>query len=343
MRLSKKVLAILLAGTVVLTGCQGRGTAPDQTVAVNGSAGQSASDSEADEKLKVVATIFPQYDFIRAIAGDHVELSMLLPPGSESHSYEPTPQDIIKIQNSDLFVYIGGETDVWIDGILDSLDTSDMRIASLMDMVEVVEEELVEGMEDDHDHEEDHDHENEGHEEHEGQYDEHVWTSPKNAQKIVSQLADMLSELDPANATDYQNNASAYLEQLKALDSQFEQVVAAGNRKTIVFGDRFPFRYFADAYGLDYFAAFPGCSTETEPGAGTIAFLIDKVKEEQIPVVFHIELSNEKIADTICESTGAKKLLLHTSHNLTRKEFDDGVTYLELMQGNVEALKEALN
>lgn len=315
--------ALLLAGSILLTGCRQKGNPVSDLV--------SATDSQGKGKLKVVATIFPQYDFIRAIAGDHVELSMLIPPGSESHSYEPTPQDIIKIQNSDLFVYVGGESDIWIDGILASLDTADMKTASLMDMVDVVEEELVEGME--ADHEDDYDH---------VEYDEHVWTSPKNARLIVQHLSDLLCELDPDNADQYRKDTSTYLEQLTEIDQQFEAVVKQGSRKTIIFGDRFPFRYLADAYGLDYFAAFPGCSTETEPGAGTIAFLIDKVKEEEIPVVFHIELSNEKIADTICESTDAKKLLLHTCHNLTRKEFDSGLSYIELMKGNVEALKEAL-
>ncbi|MDR1136773.1 MAG: metal ABC transporter substrate-binding protein [Synergistaceae bacterium] len=288
--------------------------------------------SSEDKKPSVVTTIFPQYDFARAIAGDKAELTMLLRPGTESHSYDPTPQDILKIQNCDVFIYGGGESDEWVDGVLESMDTSKMRIISLMDCVDTVEEEIVEGMQEEE--EEEHEHEEE--------YDEHVWTSPANAKKIARKISDTLIEVDPANAGSYENNAEAYLEHLDRLDAAFRNVLKDSARKTLIFGDRFPFRYFADAYGLKYFAAFPGCSTETEASAATIAFLIDKVKAEQIPVVFHIELSNEKIADTICEATGAKKLLLHASHNITRDDFQNGLTYLDIMTANVEALKEAL-
>jgi zinc transport system substrate-binding protein len=295
--------------------------------------------ASADKKPSVVATIFPQYDFARAIAGDKAELTMLLRPGTESHSYDPTPQDILKIQNCDIFIYGGGESDEWVDGVLESMDTSKMRIISLMDCVDVVEEEIVEGMQDEE--EEEGEEGEEGHE-HEEEYDEHVWTSPVNAKKIVQKISDTLSEVDPANAGAYKNNTAAYLGKLDRLDASFRDVVKGAARKTLVFGDRFPFRYFADAYGLKYFAAFPGCSTETEASAATIAFLIDKVKAEKIPVVFHIELSNEKIADTICEATGAKKLLLHAAHNITRDDFRNGLTYLDIMTANVSALKEAL-
>lgn len=296
----------------------------------------TAPSAQEDGRLSVVATIFPPYDFTRQIAGDAVDLTMLLPPGAESHSYEPTPKDIITIQNADVFIYAGGESDAWIEDILASMDTSDMAVLSMLDMVDAVEEELVEGMEEEA--------EEDGHEEEEApEYDEHVWTSPKNAQLIVAALAETLQEKDAANADAYRANADAYTQKLQALDAQFQQVVDGAARHTIVFGDRFPFRYLADAYGLDYYAAFPGCSTETEPSAGTIAFLIDKVKAESIPAVFHIELSNEKMADTICEDTGAQKLLLHSCHNVSREDMDAGVTYLSLMEQNVLALKEALN
>jgi zinc transport system substrate-binding protein len=177
---------------------------------------------------------------------------------------------------------------------------------------------------------------------HEEEYDEHVWTSPENAKKIVQKISDTLSEVDPSNAAAYKASTTAYLSRLDQLDAAFRDVVKGAARKTLVFGDRFPFRYFADAYGLKYFAAFPGCSTETEASAATVAFLIDKVKTEKIPVVFHIELSNEKIADTICEATGAKNLLLHASHNISRDDFQSGLTYLDIMTANVSALKEAL-
>ncbi|MDD4565588.1 MAG: metal ABC transporter substrate-binding protein [Eubacteriales bacterium] len=318
----KRLVYILLTALLIiftLTGC-----------------GQNERVNSSD-KISVVATIFPQYDFVREIAGDNVELTMLLPPGAESHSFEPTPQDITKIQNCDIFIYVGGDSDDWIKGILESMDTSNMKIISLMDMVDVVEEEIVEGMEDDHGH--DHDNEEEAEEE---EYDEHVWTSPRNVKIIVQSISDVLCEADDSNASQYQQNTASYLAKLDQLDAAFKDAVGAGVRKTLVFGDRFPFRYFADAYSLNYFAAFPGCSTETEPSAATVAFLIDKVKEENIPVVFHIELSNEKMADTICEATGAKKLLLHACHSISKNDFENGVSYLDLMTANVKAIKEAL-
>ncbi|MDR1318411.1 MAG: metal ABC transporter substrate-binding protein, partial [Treponema sp.] len=275
--------------------------------------------------------IFPPYDFVREIAGDRVNLTMLLPPGAESHSFEPTPRDIIRVQNCDVFIYVGGESDAWVERILESMDTSRMEIITLMDCVEVVEEIIVEGMQE----------EEEGEEE-EIEYDEHVWTSPKNAKLIVQKITGVLKQRDAANAAAYEDNAGSYLAKLTSLDAAFQSMVDGAKRKTFVFGDRFPFRYFADAYGLSYFAAFPGCSTETECSAATVAFLVDKVKAEKIPVVFHIELSNEKIADTLCEETGAKKLLLHAAHNISKRDFDRGANYYDLMSQNVQNLKEAL-
>jgi len=282
----------------------------------------------ANGKINVTVTIFPPYDFVRQIAGDRVNLSMLLPPGSESHSFEPSPRDIITIQNSDIFIYGGGESDNWIDRILQSMKTDNMRILAMMDAVEVVEEEIVEGMEE------------EGEEE--TAYDEHVWTSPRNAIAIVRAITELLCETDSGNAELYRQNAAAYTEELERLDAAFSEVVAEALRDTFVFADRFPFRYFADAYGLSYFAAFPGCSTETEPSAATVAFLINKIRAEKIPVVFHIELSNERMANTISGETGAKKLLLHSCHNITKRDFDSGLGYLEIMRRNVENLREAL-
>ena len=309
------------------------------------------------EKLKVVSTIFPPYDFVRQIAGDHVELMMLLPPGSESHSFEPRPQDIISIGSCDVFIYIGGQTDAWVNRILESIDTENIMVLSLLAMVDAVEEEIIEGMEhghehdDDHGHEEDHEHDDEhGHEDDHGhdheeevELDEHVWTSPQNAKRIVEALCETLCSLDPANAETYRQNTAAYSEEISALDAAFQAVVDSAVRKTVLFGDRFPFRYLVDAYGLSYYAAFPGCATETGASATTIAFLIDKVREEEIPVVFQIEFSSGKIADVICESTGAEKLEMHSCHNVSREDFQSGVTYMELMLYNVEQLKEALH
>lgn len=298
------------------------------------------NSAQKDNKLSVVTTIFPQYDFVREIAGDNVNLSMLLKPGSESHSYEPTPKDIITIQNCDVFIYVGGESEKWAEDILDSIDTKNIKIISLMECVDIVEEEIVYGME--HEHEDDVHHEDEHSHDEEIEYDEHVWTSPKNAIKIVNQISAVLSSLDEKNKDKYNKNTKEYITKLEELDSLFKSIINNSSRKTLVFGDRFPFRYFADAYGLDYYAAFPGCSTETEASAATVSFLINKVKDDNIPVVFYIELSNEKMADTICEATGAKKLLLHSCHNITKKDFDNGISYLDLMEVNANNLVEAL-
>jgi len=291
---------------------------------------RNAVTRSADGKLNVTTTNFPPFDFVRHIAKDKVNLSMLLPPGAESHSFEPSPRNIITVQNSGIFIYVGGESDVWADRILESMDTSKMKIIRMMDVVDAVEEEIVEGMEEDDDEGE------------EIAYDEHVWTSPRNAILIAAAITDALCEVDSANADFYRQNAADYTKELARLDTAFSDIVAGAKRKTIIFADRFPFRYFADAYRLKYFAALPGCSTETEPSAATVKFLIDKIRTEKIPVVFHIELSNEKMADTISGETGAKKLLLHACHNLSKKDFDAGLGYLDFMRGNVENLREAL-
>lgn len=286
------------------------------------------------DKINVVATIFPEYDFLRQIGGKHINLTMLLTPGAESHSFEPTPQDIKAITKSDMFVYVGGDSDEWVASILDSIDTNSTDIVTLMDCVSLVEEETVSGMTP-----EDKDEEDSG----EVEYDEHVWTSPKNAIRIVQKLCDNLCQIDPDNADDYKQNTKDYIDKLTDLDKKFQNVVNHAKRKEIVVGDRFPFRYFVDEYGLTYYAAFPGCSTDTEASAATIAFLDDKIKEDKIPVVFHIELSNEKVCDAICEATGARSELLNAVHNISKSDFDAGITYIDLMEHNVEVLREALN
>ncbi|MDR2518585.1 MAG: metal ABC transporter substrate-binding protein [Spirochaetaceae bacterium] len=287
------------------------------------------SGTEHTKKPEAAAVNFPAYDFVRQIAGGRVEVFMLLPPGAESHSFEPTPRDIIKIQNSALFVYNGGESDAWVDRILASMDKPKDRVIRMMDAVEPVEEEIVEGME----------HEEEGEE---AAYDEHIWTSPKNAVRIVEAVAEGLCRIDPAGEALFRQNARRYCAELEALDREFQAVVDGAKRKTLVFGDRFPFRYFADAYGLGYSAAFPGCSTESDCSAATLAFLINKIKAEQIPVVFHIELSNENIADAIAAETGAKKRLFHAGHTISKRDFDQGLTFLAIQRANVPRLKEAL-
>lgn len=298
----------------------------------------NGKSKDSSGKLNVVATIFPQYDFLRQIGGEHLNLTMLLSPGAESHSFEPTPKDIKNIENSALFVYVGGESDAWVDGILDAVDSSKTNIVTLMDCVTPVEEELIEGMTS-----EEEESEGETGEQEEPEYDEHVWTSPENAKLIVQKLCDSLCEVDPDNADDYRKNTEAYLASLDTLDKQFEDVVNNAKQKEIIVADRFPFRYFVEEYGLTYYAAFPGCATDTEANASTIAFLTDKVKNDRIPVVFHIELSNEKICDSISEATGAKSELLNAVHNISKQDFEAGVTYIDLMEHNVKVLKEALN
>ena len=305
-----------------------------------------SEEVQDDGRISVVTTIFPQYDFVRQIAGENVELKTLLKPGEETHSYEPTPQDIIAIQNSDIFIYVGGENDAWVEDILESMPEADMRTLKLMDCVDTVEEEHVEGMQEQpgHSHEEEESHEDETEEEHSvHEIDEHVWTSPVNASAIVDKIKELLVQADPENRQIYEENAEAYEAELAELDAEFRDVVDNAGRRLVVFGDRFPFRYFADEYGLDYYAAFPGCASDTEPSAATMAFLINKVKEEEIPAVLKMELSNENIANAIAEATGTEVRTFYSCHNLTAEEFEDGETYLSMMQKNVETLKEVLN
>ena len=318
-------------------------------------------EENSSKKIKVVATIFPVYDFLREIGGDKIDLTMLMTPGAETHSYEPTPKDMTTVSNADFFAYVGGDSDEWVDKILDGNKNDKMKVVTLMDCVKTVDEEHVEGMEEEHDHDHDEDvdgkddsdkdkDEHDEHDEHdhnhdgdEPEQDEHVWTSPKNAIEIVKKLTSELSKVDPDNANYYKENSKNYIKKLENLDKKFEDVVKNGKRKEIIFGDRFPFRYFVDRYGLKYYAAFPGCSTDTEASASTVAFLTNKVKEDKIPVIFHIELSNNKIAKSIAEATGAKMLQLNAVHNVTKEDFEKGETYLSLMEKNLKPLEEALN
>lgn len=300
--------------------------------------GCGARKTEAEDgRLKVVTTLFPYYDFVRQIAGDRVSLTLVVPAGMDSHSFEPTPADMITIEEADVLICNGGAMEHWLEEVLDSLDISHMRILTMMDYIDVVEEEVVEGME-----EEPHDHEDHDGHELEIEYDEHIWTSPVNAMAIVRIISQALIEEDPEDSGRIKENTDQYLSDLKALDADFRQVVEQGKRRMIIVADKFPFRYFADTYGLSYRAAFTGCSTDTEPSARTIAYLIDKIRKEQIPAVYYLELSSHSTARVISEETGARPLLLHSCHNVTRREFDQGVTYLQLMEGNVESLRQGL-
>lgn len=302
-----------------------------------GFSGCGKTEKTDDGKLKVVATIFPAYDFARSVCGDTANVTLLLPPGAESHSFEPTPQDIINIQNADLFIYVGGESDSWVDDILKSM-SEPVKTLKMMDCVTTVEEEIVEGMEEEQAEESGSD-ENQGDE---IEYDEHVWTSPKNAIKIVKSISTALCGISKENEKTFTDNTDKCVSELEQLDKDFSDFFSTVTNKTLVFGDRFPFRYFADEYGLTYYAAFPGCSTETEPSAATIAFLIDKVKSEGITTVFYIEFSTHVIADTIAESTGAAVTMLHSCHNVSEDDIAAGTTYISLMKQNLETLKTAL-
>ena len=283
-------------------------------------------------EMQIVTTVFPACDFAHVVAGERATVTLLVPPGTETHSFEPTAQDLLRIRDCDLFLCTGGESEAWVEELLAGQD-GEIPTLVMLACVDALEEEEKEGMQELHE---------DGEEEEGPEYDEHVWTSPVNAQRIVGAIAERLGALDPAHAAEYAANAADYCGKLAALDAQFRAVVADAKHRTLVFADRFPARYFVEEYGLDYFAAFPGCAEDTEPAAGTVAFLIDRVREEKLPAVLYIEFSNEKMADVICEDTGCRKLLFHSCHNLTPAEFRSGASYLELMGKNLDTLREAL-
>lgn len=310
---------LILIPWVLLAGCTGGSAAPPDD-----------SPGEDPQKLKVVATVFPAYDFVREIAGEQVELTMLLKPGAETHVYEPSPADINRIRDCDLFIHIGGGADPWVDVIL-SANSPDKLVVPMAANIPLLDS-------DPHDEDKDHDHDHSA----ENHLDEHVWTSPKNAAVIVEDIAAALCAADPENADLYSRNAAAYAEQLDALDGEFRALVDAAPRDLVVFGDRFPFRYLAEEYGLRYEAAFAGCDTDTEVSAAVMADLIDTVNREKLPYIYHIELSGRDIAVAICEETGAEMLLLHSCQNVSREELDSGATYLSLMTANLENLRKGL-
>lgn len=302
----KRLIAILLCLCLMLCGCTAEPEKPhDET------------------KLQIVCTSFPAYDFAREIAGDRAELTLLIKPGSEVHSYEPTPKDMIRIQESDLFICNGGESEQWAETLI----TPKLNTIYMMDCVDTVEE-SADGIYNAEDGE--------------PELDEHVWTSPLNAIKISEEICNALCKLDTDNAEAYKTNFTAYKAQLMALDREFRQVIKNSGKHTLVFADRFPMRYFALQYGLDCYAAFPGCSSETEPSAKTVAYLIDRVREDKIPAVLYMEFSNQKMADVICEDTGCRKLPFYSAHSVSAEQFKQGVSYLDLMRINLNSLKEAL-
>lgn len=307
-------------------------------------------------KIKVVTTIFPEYDWTREILGDNlknVELTLLLSNGVDLHSYQPSIQDIAKISTADIFVYVGGESDEWVEDALKNAKNKDMKVINLLETLgdKVKAEEVKEGMqaEEEHEHheaEEGHHHHHHDDEEEESEYDEHVWLSLKNAKILSAEIASALCEKDPANASLYKANLTAYTSKLDDLDSKYAEIVKAASKKTLLFGDRFPFRYLVDDYDLDYFAAFVGCSAESEASFETIVFLAKKVDQLSLNSVLKIESGNGKIANTIIQNTkkkNAKVLTMDSLQSTTLKEAENGVSYLKVMEDNLEILKEALN
>lgn len=320
-----------------------------------------AAKAKKSDKLKVVATIFPEYDWAREILGSNIkaaELTLLIGNGIDLHSYQPSIQDIAKISTADIFIYVGGESDGWVEGALENAKNKNMKVINLMEVLgdKVKEEEVIEGMqaeeEDDEDHDHDHHQEAEGHHHHhhssdeeEVEYDEHVWLSVRNAKILCGEICNALCEADSKNAAAYRENCKAYSAKLDKLDTDFTEVVKNGKTNTLLFGDRFPFRYFTDDYGLKYYAAFAGCSAETEASFETIVFLANKVDELGLNNVCQIESGNGKIAKTIIQSSkkkNAKILTFDSLQSTTIKDIKKGITYLSVMQKNLEILKEAL-
>ena len=333
----KKILAFMLS-FILFASCTAAGT--------------GAAEGKT---IQVVTTIFPLYDWVREIAGDgadHVRLTLLLDNGVDLHSYQPTAKDIMTISNADLFVYVGGESDEWVEDVLNTALNSNLKAVNLLEVLgdDVKAEEIVEGMEHEHDHEHgDHDGEEEhDHEEHEyeDEKDEHVWLSLRNARKLTSAIADALAETDPAFAETYRKNATTYREKLDALDARYTEMVGQAAFKTVLFGDRFPFRYLADDYGLTYFAAFSGCAAESEASFETVIFLAQKTDELGLPAVLTIEHPKTRIAETIVENTAGKNLKILSMDSMqgtTAADIEAGATYLSIMEANYEVLKEALN
>lgn len=303
---------------------------------------EAGTTEDSGKKLKIVTTIFPEYDWTRAVLGDRevdVDLTMLLDNGTDLHSFQPAVKDIMKVSSCDLLIYVGGESDQWIEDALESAQNKDMKTINLMEVLgdTIKEEETVEGMQ-----ESDHGHEDED----EKEYDEHVWTSLRNASVICGIIAETLEEMDPENKDVYASNAATYQEKLSDLDTEYQNTVDSAKQNTLLFADRFAFRYLVDDYGLNYYAAFSGCSAESEASFKTVTFLADKLDELGLKTVLTIEKSDDRIAQTVIENTETKdqKILeLNSMQSITSDEIADGVTYLSVMEDNLNVLKEALN
>lgn len=327
------VIAAVLSVAIIIVACSNGRSNNENTT----------KNNENNTKLSIVTTIFPEYDWVRQILGKNqanVDLTMLLDKGVDLHSYQPSADDMVKISKCDLFVYVGGESDAWVDDALKSAQNKNMKVINLLDVLgnSVKEEEQVEGMQAEEEEEEG---EEEGPE-----YDEHVWLSLKNAKTLCSSIADALCEIDSKNADVYKKNLNEYIKKLDALDKEYQQAVNSAKYDTLVFGDRFPFRYMVDDYSLKYYAAFVGCSAETEASFQTIKFLANKVDELGVTTVLTIEDPKHKIAQTVVENTKEKNqkiLALNSMQSVTNDDVKNGETYLNVMQSNLDVLKQALN
>ncbi len=335
------------------------------------------NSTETSQKLSVVATVFPYYDFARAIGGDYLDVTLLLPPGRDSHSFEPTAQDLLTLQSADIFLYNGGEMETWVEEVLKAVPRDHGITFQGIEAVELLEEAHSKSMKtighthdhdhDDHDDHDDaesdahdhddhddaesdaHDHddddaetENHDHDDHDGEYDEHIWTSLENAQLLVSAIEEVLCEADPEHAEQFHENAADYRAQIADVQSEIEEIVSSARVHKILFADRFPFLYFTQEFGLDYDAAFAGCAGDTEPSARVIASLIEEIQSEDIKAVYHVEMGNTKTAEMIQEATGVEILELHSCHTVTSEQLKSGVTYVDLMRQNAENLKKGL-
>ncbi len=366
-----KCASVMCASLLFLTGCATSNSTNSSTSASVEASGESLDQSSSvaedakdpNKKISIVTTIFPEYDWVREIVGNHAdkfEITYLMNKGVDLHSYQASAEDIAKVSSADLFIYVGGESDTWAEDAIAEATNKDMKVINLLNSLgsDVKEEEVVEGMaaEDEHDHDhseeakdhdhseedKDHDHAKEGEE---VEYDEHVWLSLKNAQKLVMDIEANIESLDPDNAADYAANAKAYVQKLDELDKEYQKAVDESSVKYILVGDRFPFRYLVDDYGLKYSAAFVGCSAETEASFDTITFLAGKLDELGLKNVVTIENSNQKIAKTIIENTKNKDqglLVLNSLQSVSQKDIDGGLTYLSVMKDNLEVLKKAL-
>lgn len=329
-KLKNKFAKLMIAATAVITACF---------------LGGCDTGVQENQKLQIVTTIFPEYDWVKEILGDqadNVELTLLLENGTDMHSFQPTMKDILKISTCDVFIYVGGESDSWVDGVLKGAGNPDRKAINLMEVMgdQAKEEEVVEGMQED-DHE---DHHGDDHDD-EPEYDEHVWLSLRNASLFCDTITDVLSDADPEHARLYQQNAAAYEEKLAVLDQEYQTTVEQSQSKTLLFADRFPFRYLTDDYDLTYYAAFTGCSAETDASFETIIFLAGKMDELKLPAALTIENSDQKVAKAVIENTKTKDqqiLTLNSMQSVTKQEVEEGTTYLSIMENNLQILKEAL-